>query len=587
MPEFVGYIIFKRITIRELLSGLTLKDKVPVKQYLTDLFKNPEFKINTMKKRLIKISTLIAILVSVWFTPAVSQVLNEGTFKIGRTFGLIDAWYVDSVNMDELTEKAIVEVLRNLDPHSVYISAKDVKEMNEPLNGNFDGIGIQFNLLHDSIIVVEPIAGGPSEKAGLRAGDRIIEIDGENVAGKGISTAGVRTRLMGMRGTKVIIRIFRKGEPGILDFTLTRDRIPINSLDAAYMLDDETGYIRLNKFAATTDREFTDAVENMGRNKMKNLVLDLRGNGGGIMAASTSLLEKFFSDKKLMVYLEGRKTPRQDYTSGGEGSLASARIAVLVDEGSASASEIIAGALQDWDRGLIIGRPTFGKGLVQHGYYLTDGSMIRLTVARYYTPTGRSIQSPYDQGYDKYMENYYIRLSNGGLLTGDTIALPDSLSFKTLVSKRTVYGGGGIMPDVFVPVDTSGYSDYYRNLVRRGAINSFALEFFDQNRNRLTSEYRQFEDFRKKFAFSEKDIADFIKEGEKAGVKYNEEEFNISRKEILTVLKAVVATNMWQTNEYFRIVNEDDKVIEKALGLISDPAAYNRILGGSQNRPGL
>ncbi|MDX9811884.1 MAG: S41 family peptidase [Bacteroidales bacterium] len=539
-----------------------------------------------MKTRLIKISILIAIIVSFCFEPADAQVLNEGTFKIGRTFGLIDAWYVDSVNMDELTEKAIVEILKNLDPHSVYISAKDVKEMNEPLNGNFDGIGIQFNLLHDSIIVVEPIAGGPSEKAGLRPGDRIIEIDGENVAGKGISTAGVRTRLMGTRGTKVSIRIFRKGEAGILDFTLTRDRIPINSLDAAYMLDRETGYIRLNKFAITTDSEFTDAIEILIKSRMKNLVLDLRGNGGGIMAASTSLLEKFFSDKKLMVYLEGRKTPRQDYNSAGGGSLASARIVVLVDENSASASEIVAGALQDWDRGVIIGRPTFGKGLVQHGYYLTDGSMIRLTVARYYTPTGRSIQSPYNEGYDKYMENYYTRLSNSGL-TGDTIAIPDSLSFKTMVSKRTVYGGGGIMPDVFVPVDTSGYSDYYRNLVRRGVINSFALEFFDQNRSRLTSEYKNFDDFREKFSFSEKDISDFIKEGEKAGVKYDDEQFNISKKEILVVLKAVVATNMWQTNEYFRLVNEDDKVIKKALELISDPAAYNNILEGRKSGTGL
>ncbi|MCX6262158.1 MAG: S41 family peptidase, partial [Bacteroidia bacterium] len=423
-----------------------------------------------------------------------SQVLNENTYKIGRTLGLIDAWYVDSTDINKLTETTIVEMLRTLDPHSVYISAKDVKEMNEPLNGNFEGIGIQFNLLRDTIIVIEPIAGGPSEKVGLLAGDRVIVINGEKVAGTGISTTGVRSRLMGMKGTKVNLSVFRKGEKGILDFTIVRDKIPINSLDAAYMLDKETGYVKLNKFAATTTKEFMNAVDSLRKNNMKNLVLDLRSNGGGYMVAATDIADKFFSDKKLLVYISGRKNPRQDYISNGKGTLSDARIAVLTDEGSASASEILAGAIQDWDRGVIVGRRTFGKGLVQNGFYLTDGSMIRLTIARYYTPTGRLIQSPYNEGYDKYFENFYKRYTDGELMTADSIHFPDSLKFKTLVNKRTVYGGGGIMPDLFIPADTSNYTDYYRSVFRKNIINSFTLEYSDKNRKKLTSEYKTFED---------------------------------------------------------------------------------------------
>jgi carboxyl-terminal processing protease len=510
-----------------------------------------------------------------------SQVLNENTYKIGRTLNLIDAWYVDSTDIDKLTEKTIIEMLRNLDPHSVYISAKDVKEMNEPLNGNFEGIGIQFNLLRDTIIVIEPIAGGPSEKVGLLPGDRIITIDGEKVTGISISTNGVRSKLMGMKGTKVNLSIFRKSEKEILDFTIVRDKIPINSLDAAYMLDKETGYIKLNKFAATTSKEFMDAVDSLQKRNMKNLVLDLRSNGGGFMIAATDIADKFFSDKKLLVYLNGRKTPRQDYTSTGSGTLASSRIAVLTDEGSASASEILAGAVQDWDRGVIIGRRTFGKGLVQNGFYLTDGSMIRLTIARYYTPTGRLIQSPYDKGYDKYLENFYKRYTDGELLTADSIHFPDSLKFKTLVNKRTVYGGGGIMPDLFVPADTSNYSDYYKSIVRKGVLilNSFALDYSDKNRKLLTSEYKLFDDFREKFSFPPEAIAAFIKKAEDSGVKYNDSQFKISQNELFTVLKALIASNIWQSNEYYQIINDGDKTIESALRIISDKMAYEKILG--------
>ena len=531
-----------------------------------------------MKRNRLNGAILTVIFFLVTLT-ASSQVLNEGTFKFGRTLSLIDAFYVDSVNLNMLTEKAIIEVLKNLDPHSTYISAKDVKDMNEPLNGNFEGIGIQFNLLRDSIIVVETIGGGPSEKVGLKAGDRILTIDKEKVTGINITLTGVRKRLMGPKGTKVNITVYRKGVNDILDFTIIRDKIPIYSLDASYMLDKETGYIKLNKFAATTDKEFSDAVANLKKSNMKNLVLDLRQNGGGYMLAATELANKFFSDEKLLVYLVGRKTPRQDFKSTGNGSLESSRLVVLTDEGSASASEIFAGAMQDWDRGVIMGRRTFGKGLVQNGFYLTDGSMIRLTIARYYTPTGRSIQRPYNEGYDKYMENFYKRFTDGELMSADSIHLPDSLKYNTLINSRVVYGGGGIMPDVFVSADTSDYSLYFRKLSSKDILRSFALEFYDKNRTSLNSKYKSFNDFKTKFEFSPDDIKSFIAKGESEGVKYNEEEYNKSKDEILLILKGLVATNVWQSSEYYQIVNESDKVIDKALKVISDKKAYNNILG--------
>jgi len=531
-----------------------------------------------MKRKILSGAVLVMALFLLT-SSASSQVLNEGTFKIGRTFGLIDAFYVDSADMDMLAEKAIIEILKNLDPHSTYISAKDVKEMNEPLNGNFEGIGVQFNLLRDSIIIIEPIAGGPSEKVGLRAGDRILTINQEKVTGISITTTGVRTRLMGAKGTKVNITVFRKGEKDILDFTIIRDKIPINSLDASYMLDKETGYIKLNKFAATTEKEFSDAVAVLQKSNMKNLVLDLRGNGGGYMLAATALADKFFSDQKLLVYLSGRKNPRQDYKSSGTGSLSSSRVVVLTDEGSASASEILAGAFQDWDRAVIMGRRTFGKGLVQNGFYLTDGSMIRLTIARYYTPSGRSIQSSYKDGYDKYMQNFFKRFTDGELMTADSTHFPDSLKYKTLVNKRIVYGGGGIMPDVFVAADTSFNTAYFSRLAGKNVLNSFTLEYYDKNRALLNSQYKSFEEFEKNFQFSPDDIKIFIAKGEAEGIKYNEDQFNRSKEEILLVLKGLVATNIWQTSEYFQIINENDKVIEKALKVISDKKSYNTILG--------
>jgi carboxyl-terminal processing protease len=531
-------------------------------------------------RRIIKIRAIAGLIIFLFTITAKAQVINDETLKIGRTLGLIDAYYVDSANIGALTEKAIVEILKNLDPHSTYISAKDVKDMNEPLNGNFEGIGIQFNLLHDTIIVIEPIGGGPSEKVGIKSGDRILSIDTEKVTGIGINTSGVRTRLMGAKGTKVNLTVFRRGDKDLLDFTIIRDKIPIYSLDASYMLDKETGYIRLNKFAATTDKEFSEALANLRKKNMQNLILDLRGNGGGYMLAATALADKFFADQKLLVYLSGRKTPRQDYNSTGNGSLSSARVVVLADESSASASEILAGALQDWDRAVIIGRRTFGKGLVQNGFYLTDGSMIRLTIARYYTPSGRSIQSTYKDGYEKYMENFYNRFSDGEMNSADsTPPRIDTIKYQTLSTRRTVYGGGGITPDVFQPYDTTYNSKYFKKMLTKGVLNAFALEYFDRNRATLTSQFKSFDDFKKKFSLTPDDIKAFIAKGESEGIKYDDEQFNTSKDEILLYLKGLVALNIWQLNEYYQVINENDKTIAKAMQVISDKKGYNTLLG--------
>jgi carboxyl-terminal processing protease len=530
-------------------------------------------------KKIVAYTGIFVLILSVTTSHGFSQDLTEGTFKIGRTFSLIEAAYVDTVDFNMLTEKAIIEILKNLDPHSTYISAKDVRDMNEPLNGNFEGIGIQFNILRDSIIVIEPIAGGPSQKVGLKAGDRIITIDREKVYGIGISTSGVRSRLMGPKGTKVDVSVSRRGVRDILEFTIIRDKIPISSLDASYMLDKETGYIKLSRFAATTENEFMKAVDSLKRNKMSNLVLDLRGNGGGYMMAATAIANQFFKDQRLLVFLSGRKQPRQDHKSRGNGSLASARVVVLTDESSASASEILSGAIQDWDRGIIMGRRTFGKGLVQNGFYFSDGSMIRLTIARYYTPSGRSIQSPYGEGYDKYMDNFAKRFNDGELVSADSIHFPDSLKYKTLINGRVVYGGGGIMPDVFVAADTSYNSPYFSYLVGKNVLNTFTLDYCDKNRDMIRSKYHSFDDFKKKFELSPGEIKDFIAKGEAAGVKYDEFQFNKSKEEILLILKALIASNLWQRDEYFQILNSKDPVIARALKVITDRQAYNSTLG--------
>ncbi len=522
---------------------------------------------------------ILAILIAVHGSGIRAQGLTQETFKIGKTLALLEAIYVDSVNIESITEQMIVSTLRNLDPHSVYIPAKDVQVENEPLQGNFEGVGIQFNLLNDTIIIVSPTPGGPSEKVGIQAGDRIITIDGEKVTGIGLSTTGVQNRLRGPKGTAVIITVFRSGETELLDFTITRDKIPVNSLDASYMVSDGIGYIKLSRFSEQTALEFDEAVKKLRQENMKSLIIDLRGNTGGYMVPAVQIADQMLSSDELIVYLEGKHTSRQEYKSEPSGTLMKSRIAILIDEGSASASEILAGAVQDWDRGVVIGRRSFGKGLVQNRFSLPDGSEIRLTIARYYTPSGRSIQTPYNEGFDKYFQTYYSRYFNGELIHPDSLNLPDSLKSYTITNKRVVYGGGGITPDIFIPIDTTYYSDYYRDLIRTSTLTGFMVSYTDRNRKSLLRKYKTFEHFDKEFTFDKETMGQLIETGEKNKVRFNQAQYDISTAEMQRVMKGLVARDLWDMNQYYKVVNQDDYAITRAMSIINDPVLYEKLLG--------
>jgi carboxyl-terminal processing protease len=503
-----------------------------------------------------------------------AQVFNEQVYKFSTALGSVSTFYVDSVDQDQLVEHAIIEMLKKLDPHSVYINKDDVKAMNEPLQGNFEGIGVQFNLLDDTIFIVSPISGGPSEKVGIQAGDRIVRIDSEEVAGKGITQVQVREKLMGEKGTRVTVTVKRRNEASLLDFTITRDKIPIYSLDASYMVDDETGYIRLNRFSFTTVKEFEQALNELKNRKMRNLILDLRDNGGGYLQESITLSDHFLEKDRMIVYTEGLNISKMDYTSTNGGGFKDGRLVVLLNENSASASEIVAGAIQDWDRGLIIGRRSFGKGLVQRPVNLPDGSMIRLTVARYYTPTGRLIQRPYDNGVEDYSMDALRRYNNGEYFSQDSIHLDDSVKYYTKINNRVVYGGGGIMPDVFVPYDTVAMTGYYRELVRNGIFNRYVLNYVDRNRADLKRQFPKFQEYKDEFMVDESMIKEFAEFGAKEGVNINDKELNTSAGTISIQLKALIARDLFDVSEYFEIVNSRDSAFNKALEIISDRRIY-------------
>lgn len=504
--------------------------------------------------------------------------------KLGIVTYAIHNFYVDSVKEKELVDNAIIGMLEKLDPHSIYIPKDEVKKMNEPLDGSFDGIGVQFQMMEDTLLVVQTISGGPSERVGIMAGDRIIFVNDTVIAGVKMQNTDIQNRLRGPKGTVVRVKILRRGVKDLINFKIVRDKIPIHSLDASYMVSPEIGYIKLNRFSATTMEEYHDAFNKLKKRGMKSLILDLQGNGGGYLVAAVELADEFLEKGKTIVYTEGNAQPRQTEVATSTGNFEKGNLVILIDEGSASASEIVAGAIQDWDRGVLVGRRTFGKGLVQKAFPLPDESQIRLTVARYYTPTGRNIQRPYDSGIVQYKRDLIDRYNRGELQHADSIAFPDSLRFITKISGRTVFGGGGIMPDIFIPIDTARYTDYHRDLVAKGVMNKFALNYVENNRKELTEKFPlkkegSFENFRTNFEVTDDILQQLIDAGTQEKVEFNEEQFLHSKDLIKIQIKALIASDLWGNEQYFQIMNRANDSYLKAIEILQDPKLYNRILG--------
>ena len=479
--------------------------------------------------------------------------------------------YVDSVDERKLVEDAIRGMLEKLDPHSSYADPEEVKAMNEPLQGNFEGIGVQFNMVDDTLLVIQPVSKGPSEKVGIMAGDRIVTVNDTAIAGVKMAREEIMRRLRGPKGTKVRLGIVRRGVAETLKFTVKRDKIPVKSVDAVYMIRPGVGYIRIGNFGATTYAEFMRGLEQLRKEGMRDLIFDLQDNGGGYLQAAVQVANEFLQKNELIVYTEGRQFPRMDYNARGNGDFREGRVLVLVNEFTASAAEIVSGAIQDHDRGTIIGRRTFGKGLVQRPVDLPDGSMIRLTIAHYYTPAGRCIQKPYTKGdIEDYALDFDKRLKHGELTNRDSIHFADSLRFYTLKERRPVYGGGGIMPDVFVPLDTLQYTKYHRQLVLKGVVINTDLRYIDNHRDELKSLYPTFEAFRAGFQVPQALIDDVMKDGEKQGVKPEDDaELQKTLPYLKAQLKALVARDLFDMSEYFQIINEESDIVKAAIKCLS------------------
>lgn len=480
--------------------------------------------------------------------------------------------YVDTVNEEKLVEDAIRGMLKELDPHSTYSSAEETRKLNEPLQGNFEGIGVQFNMVEDSLVVIQTVSKGPSEKVGIMAGDRIVSVNDTAIAGVKMSQDEIMKRLRGPKGSKVNLGVIRKGAKNKLNFVVSRDKIPVTTLDAAYMIRPGIGYIRLGSFGNTTHKEMMTAVKKLQKEGMQKLVLDLRDNGGGYLHSSVDIANEFLQSHDLVVYTEGLNSKKREYKANGNGMLKDVPVVVVVNQNTASAAEILTGAIQDQDRGMVVGRRTYAKGLVQRPVDLPDGSMIRLTIARYYTPSGRCIQKPYEKG-DKagYSKDLNNRLQHGELSNADSIHVDDSLKFKTLKKGRTVYGGGGIIPDVFIPLDTTRATPYYTKLVTNSIFIRTTLKFIDQHRASLKKTYPTFEKYLNEFLVGEELTALLRKEGESAGIEYNEKEYLESKHYIDLHLKGLIARDIWDMGEYYHIINEDSDEVKKAIELLQNP----------------
>ena len=514
------------------------------------------------------ITLIFTLLFSTWLKADRSD-LEQAGMKLSQFLFYLDNLYVDSVDVHDLTEKAIVNVLQELDPHSSYIAAEDVAEMNQGIQGNFEGIGISYQFIKDTVVVNQTITGCPAEKVGMLPGDRLTHVDTTCIAGVGKKQSEIPKLIRGPKGSKVNVTVVRRGEKKPITFTIVRDKIPIHSVDAAFYVASGVGYIKLNSFSITTTTEIEQALKELTEEgELKSLILDLQSNGGGVMSAAIELVNLFLPKDRLIVYTEGLHQERFSAESFGGKKLIDLPLYVLIDEHSASASEIVSGALQDWDRATIVGRRSFGKGLVQRPLRMKDGSEIRLTTSRYYTPSGRHIQKPYEAGKEEYYKDLERRYEHGEMVNADSISFPDSLKYKTLVKGRTVYGGGGIFPDIFVPLDTTRYTKFYRSVVAKGIFNKTVSEFTDQNRKLLTHKYKTFEEFDKGFMVDDEVIDKLVKNARNEKMDFDDEDVKKSHRILKLQIKAVVAQGLFGTEAYFRVVHGENDALQKAISLI-------------------
>ncbi len=498
--------------------------------------------------------------------------IDKAGYKLAQLLYFVDNLYVDTTNVEEMTDAAIHGILESLDPHSSYIPSKDVEAANEDLQGNFEGIGIRYMFMEDTVCIDQTITGCPAEKVGMLPGDRIIAVDGKTIAGVKIKRNDVPKMLRGPRGTTVNLIVVRRGEKEPLHFKVTRDKIPLNSVDAAFYVAPGIGYIKINSFSFTTTDEVNTKIEELQKTgTLSKLVIDLQSNGGGVMYGAVDLVDHFLPADRLIVYTQGEHQRRSEARSTRTSKkLTDIDLAILIDEHSASASEIAAGALQDWDRATIIGRRSFGKGLVQRPLRLNDGSEVRLTIARYYTPSGRNIQKPYDKGADKYHKDLENRYKHGEFAHSDSISFPDSLKYTTLIEKRTVYGGGGIFPDIFVPLDTTRYSTYYRTIVAKGVFNTTISDYIDKNRKSLLKKYPDFASFNSEFEVPQSIIFNMINNANKEKIEYNEAEFKQSEPILRKQIKAVIAQSLYGTNYYFEVMQSENDALQQAIKLFTN-----------------
>jgi len=500
--------------------------------------------------------------------------------KLSNALTAISNLYVDSINDKKIVENTLTAILKELDPHSSYIPKEEVDRVNEPLEGSFEGVGIQFQILDDTLLVAQTIAGCPAAKVGVLPGDRIIYIGSELIAGVKMQNSDIMKRLRGPKGSEVTVKILRGGNKELMEFSIIRDKIPIYSVDATYMIGKDIGYIKINNFGSSTVEEFQKAFSTLQKKGMKSLILSLQGNGGGYLNAAIALADEFLSHDKLIVYTQGLNQPKTVANATAVGRFETGKLIVLVDEYSASASEIVSGALQDWDRAIIVGRRSFGKGLVQRQFPLIDGSMMRLTIARYYTPTGRCIQKSYKDGIEKYQHDLVNRYNKGELLHADSIHFPDSLKYQTMNLKRTVYGGGGIMPDIFVPLDTTRFTDFHRKLVGHGIVNKVCIQYIDKNRAELKKKYPAFDKFKSGYEVDEALMNQLLTaaEKEKVKIKFDSAQYEISKPLIKLQLKALIARDLWEMNEYYQIMDADNESLLKAIQILQTPSTYEKIL---------